>query len=155
VERAPENLKSDVTAKRAFCVDLVARGFSDPRIIGSPADITANKGSHKWYFEIKYTRKKQNYFGAATLTEWVAASRDPEHFRFVVAYRGEFGWIFDHYTVEEFMAHSYVPPFKIYFNVPIPKPPIRLHQATSKRIRLTEARLRALGDFYETFRTSG
>jgi hypothetical protein len=58
-------------------------------------------------------------FGAATLTEWAAAAHDPQHFRFVVACQRNEKWRFDEYTPEQFMAFSSVPPFKIYFSVPL------------------------------------
>lgn len=154
MERAHENRRSDVNAKRAFCADLIQRGYDNPRVIGSPADVTASKEGAAWYFEVKYTAKHEVYFGAATLTEWMAAVADPEHFRFVVAYQNSAGWQFDEYTVDEFMAYSYIPPFKVYFSVPVGKRPIKIGRAESKRIHLTEARLRAMGEVFETLRSS-
>jgi hypothetical protein len=156
VEGPPENLKSDVPAKEAFCRELLRRGYSDARIVGSPADILATKDGEAWYFEIKFTRtKKPNYFGAATLTEWIPASRNPARFRFVVAYESADKWLFDEYTVEQFMTYSYVPPFKIYFNVPVPKQPNVPSPNDSKRTQLTEARLKVLGEFFDAFRAPG
>ena len=79
------NSKSDVKAKVAYVERLKSNGYSNPTVIASPADITAEKNGYTWYFEIKKTSQKKKYFGAATLTEWIQALKDPDHFRFVVA----------------------------------------------------------------------
>ena len=65
------------------------------------------------------TKRRDVYFGAATLTEWEQAVADPEHFRFVVAKTDdeEKEFEFLEYTPEEFMNFSTVPPFKIFFNI--------------------------------------
>jgi Domain of unknown function (DUF3883) len=155
VESSSENHLSDVNAKKAFCGELARQGYQDARIIGSPADIKAFKDGHTWYFEVKYTAKQDVYFGAATLTEWMAAVANPTHFRFIVAYRTKGEWLFDEYTPDEFMAYSSIPPFKVYFSVPIGKPlQIPLSRTESRRIRLTEARLRIMGETYEALRGS-
>lgn len=79
------NKKSDVKAKAAYVEYLKSNGYSNPKVIASPADITAEKNGNTWYFEIKKTSQEINYFGAATLTEWIQALKDPDHFRFVIA----------------------------------------------------------------------
>lgn len=71
------NLKSDVNAKEAFAKLLTTRGYSEVKIVSSPADIIAVKNGVKYYFEIKFTSKQDNYFGAATLTEWTSAIDNP------------------------------------------------------------------------------
>src|SRR5581483_10645719 len=117
MDASPDNLKSDVAAKAAFIETLHSEGFTDARVASAPADITATKDGVAWHFELKFTRARGHYFGAATLTEWAAAAADPEHFEFVIAYQVNEQWRFDRYTPEEFMAFSSVPPYKIYFNV--------------------------------------
>ena len=111
------NLKSDVAAKAAFVRELVNRGFN-AEVVQAPADIKAVKDGQVWYFEIKMTKHTDRYFGAATMTEWVQALKDPEHYRFVIAIDlGDGNWKFLEYTPSEFMEYSTIPPFKIYFNV--------------------------------------
>ena len=108
-----------IAAKAAFVEELRQRGFEDAKVVSAPADIVAEKDGKTWYFEIKKTTHDDKYFGAATLTEWVQAVKDPEHFRFVVAISKDGDRTFDfiEYTPEEFMEFSTVPPFKFYFNI--------------------------------------
>lgn len=110
------NNKSDALAKRAYVDKLVAKGFT-AKVTRAPADITAEKDGLKWYFEIKMTRHKDRYFGAATLTAWRQAFKDPEHFRFVVAIEDSGIFEFIEYTPDQFMRFSSVPPFKVNFNI--------------------------------------
>ncbi len=112
------NKKSDVKAKAEFVKCLQDRGF-EASVVSKPADIMATKDGQTWYFEIKMTKRRDVYFGAATLTEWEQAVADPEHFRFVVAKTDdeEKEFEFLEYTPEEFMNFSTVPPFKIFFNI--------------------------------------
>lgn len=109
--------KSDVKAKAAFVNELLSRGFDDAKIVASPADIVAQKDGQTWYFEIKKTSHKDKYFGAATLTEWLQADMDPDHFRFVVAIEDGDDFTFIEYTPAEFREFSTIPPFKVYFNI--------------------------------------
>ena len=111
------NLKSDVAAKAAYVNELVNRGFN-AEVVQAPADIKAVKDDQVWYFEIKVTKHTDRYFGAATMTEWVQALKDPEHYRFVVAIDlGVGNWKFMEYTPAEFMEFCTIPPFKVYFNI--------------------------------------
>lgn len=119
---------------------------------GTPSDIVAMKEGAEWLFEVKFTRAHTMCFGAATLTEWVAAAEHPDRFRFVIAYEREGAWRFDLYTPEEFMAFSSVPPFKIYFSVPLDDRSSRARSALSKRIHLTRARLRFLREQFAALR---
>lgn len=151
-EAPAENSKSDVAAKAAFCRWLLARGYSDARPAASPADVVAHKDGQCWLFEVKFTRARNVYFGAATLTEWAAAAADPEHFRFVIAYERNGTWQFDCYTPEEFMAFSSVPPFKIYFNVPLDGRAARERSEHSTKIHLTKDRLRRLTQQFDELR---
>ena len=116
------NLKSDVPAKDAFLRLLESRNYYDSiKKTSSPADITAIKGGTKHYFEIKFTRQKETYFGAATLTEWVAAIKNPGCFWFVVALEKDNKWKFIEFTPKEFMTYQTIPTFKTYFNIPLNK----------------------------------
>jgi len=120
------NPKSDVDAKAAFKRHLEERGFTDVRIMSAPADISAKLDGTVHLFELKLTAKAASYFGAATITEWEAALRDPQRFRFVVARRDADAWRFREYSPEEFIQFSDIPPFKVYFRIPpdgaVPQP---------------------------------
>lgn len=114
-----ENKKSDVKAKRAFCDELLKRGYDAADIVSAPADIKATKDGLVWYYEIKMTRRTDTYFGAATATEWAQAFQDPDHYRFVIAQtdENENEFKFLEFTPKEFMKACTIPPFKIYFNI--------------------------------------
>lgn len=110
--------KSDVSAKQAFVERLLQNGYESAEVKAEPADVMAVKDGAVWYFEIKLTDHSDKCFGAATLTEWEQAFKDPEHFRFVVAIRDEAGsFEFRQFTPAEFLAFSTIPPFKVYFNI--------------------------------------
>ena len=113
------NTRSDLAAKAAFMVVLEREGYSNVRIVASPADISACKGEQQYLFELKVTTKDKTYFGAATITEWEAALKAPEYFRFVVARCVNGSWIFDRFSPAEFLKFSDIPPFKVYFRVPL------------------------------------
>ena len=70
--------KSDVDAKEAYSEYLKSQGYKDIKIISSPSDISATKDGEIFYFEIKKTSRDDVYFGAATLTEWVAALKNKQ-----------------------------------------------------------------------------
>jgi len=61
--------KSDKKAKDTYIKHLKSDGFKNVEIINSPSDISAEKNGETYFFEIKMTKKKIKYFGAATLTE--------------------------------------------------------------------------------------
>jgi len=113
------NKKSDLQAKLAYKAELEKRGYTNVRIVKSPSDIIAEKDGKDYYFEIKMTKQKNKYFGAATLTEWAQAYATPNNYTFVVVQTDDLeeNFIFTEYTPEEFMKHSTIPPFKIFFNV--------------------------------------
>jgi hypothetical protein len=112
------NEKSDVKAKQAYKSELKKRGYTNINIVAAPADISAVKNNETYYFEIKMTKQKDRYFGAATLTEWEAAIKNPQHYKFVIAQTNDnLTFNFIEYTPEEFMEFSTIPPFKIYFDV--------------------------------------
>jgi hypothetical protein len=111
--------RSDKKAKVEFAEALRARGFVDVRIVKMPADIIAVKNGEKYFFEIKKTSAKKQYFGAATLTEWRAAYSSPNNYFFVIAQEVSDGFNFTEYTPNEFEKFSTIPPFKIFFNIPL------------------------------------
>ena len=113
------NKKSDNKAKNAYKKYLEKKGFYDVKIVSSPSDIIAKKGGKIYYFEVKMTKRKRIYFGAATLTEWMQAFKTPDNFKFIIAITNDNEDSFDfiEYTPKEFMEYATIPPFKIYFNV--------------------------------------
>jgi hypothetical protein len=147
------NARSDVAAKQAFCAWLLQHGYSEARVAASPTDVVAHREGLQWHFEVKFTQARTHCFGAATLTEWTAAAEDSEHFRFVIAYRRAGEWRFDLYTPEEFMAFSSVPPFKVYFNVPLDGGAAHERSMRSKKVHLTKARLRRLREQFAELRS--
>ena len=148
-----KNAKSDIAAKKAFAAELGKRGFSDIRITRTPCDIRAVRRGRIHRFEIKYTNQRERYFGAATLTEWEAALDSPNFFWFVIATHLGGEWKFDEYTPAQFMALSYIPPFKIFFNVPVKRNPNGIPR-TKTAITLTRARLEQMSVLYARFRKS-
>ena len=141
------NKKSDVIAKQKYVEELNKQGFSNARIIKAPADICAEKDGNTFYFEIKMTRQANKYFGAATLTEWEQAIKDPSHFRFVVAIQSNDDTIlkFIEYTPEEFLRFSSIPPFKIFFNLDLN------HTPTAKPSnKVTKEKIKRMINFYKT-----
>ena len=153
MDGSAQNLKSDVLAKKAYCAHLLSRGFSNARVTGSPSDVIAEKDGALWHFEIKCTRKKDKYFGAATLTEWIQAAKDPKHFLFVVASENAGMWNFQEYDPATFIEHSYIPPFKIYFNVTMKPEQILKSKRQSTSVRMTLERLRQMDELYQTFKS--
>jgi len=152
--RLEVNLKSDVNAKAAYCALLRKRGYVDVKVCSRPADIVAFKGSERHHFEIKFTRRLKHYFGAATLTEWEAAVLNPHRYTFVVAYKLNGAWNFDEYSVEEFMAISSIPPFKIFFRASVPKAAPVVVRKKSRQVAVTLARLQILVKLYGELRES-
>ncbi|GMU86230.1 MAG: hypothetical protein AMXMBFR48_14720 [Ignavibacteriales bacterium] len=150
------NPKSDVNAKSAYAEHLRNSGrFNEGsvQIIKSPADIEAKIGEDTYYFEIKMTRRKETAFGAATITEWEAALRNPDKFRFVIAHETEEGkFIFTEYTPDKFLMYSTIPPFKVYFNVPLladsDNQTIEEKRQSSKSVIATSQKLEDIIAFY-------
>jgi hypothetical protein len=153
------NQKSDVEAKQKYADLLKADGYK-VEFANDPVDIIAEKDGKKFYFEIKYTRQKKMYFGAATLTEWEAAVDEDKQdsFYFVVASRQGNDWKFVKYTPKEFMSFSYIPPFKIFFLVPVDGEkdgPTATEPQSIRRVRrvqLTTNRLNQMIKLYKEFK---
>jgi hypothetical protein len=113
------NQKSDIAAKKAFSEELMQRGYENVRITSPPTDITAELNGVKFYFEIKKTAATKKYFGAATLTEWRVAYQNPSTFFFVVCKEQGNRFRFTQYSPREFEKFSTIPPFKIFFDIPV------------------------------------
>jgi Holliday junction resolvase len=146
------NVKSDVKAKKAYIEYLNKKGYTNCRIEASPADVIAEKNGQTFYFEIKKTTKTDNYFGAATLTEWAQAIKTPDHYRFVIAKTDETEeeFSFIELTPAEMMEYSTIPPFKVYFNIDLNN-----DKGSRKRrsaIQLTIERIEKLIKAYESLR---
>lgn len=147
--------RRDVDAKQAFLIELERRGFV-AHVIREPADIIAEKGGERFYFEIKKTSRSDSYFGAATLTEWVAALEHPNHYYFVTAQVTDGGWVFHQYSGEEFMRFSTIPPFKVFFQIPVGsvRAGAPLPRAT-RSVRLTVGRVREMAVLFARWRADG
>lgn len=118
----------------------------------SPADITAYRDGDTHYFEVKFTRREESYFGAATLTEWEAAIRHPDNYWFVVAFKRAGEWRFHRYTPAEFMAFSSIPPFKVFFHIPIGESKSEPSRPGTRGVRLTRDRLADMAALYQRWR---
>lgn len=147
-----KNKKSDVKAKAAYKKLLEANGYNEVEIVASPSDIIAKKNGQQFYFEVKMTKQNETYFGAATLTEWIQAFKTPDHFKFIIAKTDEDEEEFDftEFSPADFMNHSTIPPFKIYFN-------INLNGKTPKRSRrkaipLSNDSLKLLSELFDKLR---
>lgn len=152
MSEVPVNLRSDVDAKEAYIAVLLERGYAEARVTGSPADITARKGNEVFYFEIKYTGQDNQYFGAATLTEWEAALLHENRYFFVVAAKRAGIWIFHEYTPAEFMEFSYIPPFKVFFSVGVGKEKATEARRGTRRVQLTRERVKQMLELFSRFR---
>lgn len=134
--------KSDILAKKAVIKELEIRGYTECKIISTPADIIGYLNNERYYFEVKMTRKKEKYFGAATLTEWEQAIKDPKHFYFVVVIQNnEVIEKIIFYKPEEFIKISSIPPFKVYFN-------LDLNRGIKDKNKITFEQLKNMIDFY-------
>lgn len=111
------NDRSDIRAKQAYVEHLIKKGYIDVQIVNSPVDIIAYKNGQKYFFEIKATKRKNSYFGAATFTEWECALTNKDFFKFVVVKDTGGNCMFYEFTPEEFMEYSTIPPIKVYFNI--------------------------------------
>jgi len=145
------NKKSDVRAKSAYKKYLEDIGFCNVHITANPADITAEKQGKIYYFEIKMTKQTNSYFGAATMTEWKEAIRNPDTFKFVIAKtdENEEDFEFIEFTPNEFLKYSTIPPFKVYFNIDLND-----NKKVSKRNKALQATKEILEEFISFFETS-
>lgn len=145
------NIKSDLDAKTAFCKYLEDKGFTT-EIKQAPADIRAVKDGQEWFFEIKKTSQDKDYFGAATSTEWEQAFKDPEHYRFVIAQKqSDESFQFTELTPAQLMEYSTIPPFKVFFNVPLSGEKKKTPRS-SKALRLSKEAFESLNNTYKRWK---
>ena len=149
-EKKMDPRKSDLDAKKAYSEYLESQDYKNIKIISTPSDISAEKNGELFYFEIKKTSNNENYFGAATLTEWVGALKNKSHYFFVVALTlGNQEWNFTEYTPDEFMKFSTIPPFKIFFTVPMSDKEISKKRKNISAVKLTWQKIKKLKDVYD------
>ena len=142
--------KSDVDAKEAYSEYLKTQGYKNIKIIASPADISATKDNETFYFEIKKTSRDDVYFGAATLTEWGEALRNKQKYLFVVAKSLENNqWEFIEYTPDEFIKYSTIPPFKIFFYVPLNEKEKKKKRKNISAVKASEDKINKLESVYK------
>lgn len=145
--------KSDKKAKDAYVKELQIRGFRNIKIVKEPADIIAEKNDMKYYFEIKKTSANNEYFGAATLTEWRSAYENPENYFFVICQENGDGFHFTEYSPEEFERFSTIPPFKIFFNISLNSgEKVESTRKNKSAIQLTKNRLFELDKIFQKFK---
>lgn len=145
--------KSDKKAKESFVFELEKRGFSNIQIVKEPSDIIAEKDGEKFFFEIKKTSVSGEYFGAATLTEWRAAYNNPKNYFFVICQENGSRFHFTEYTPSEFEKFSTIPPFKIFFNIPLDNGRKMISKRKNKTaIQLTKDRLRELDILFKKWK---
>lgn len=119
------NDRSDRDAVGAFKNFLKANNFEEKKWDGEgicPADIyvTHRETGQDYFFEMKKTTKKDNsYFGGASLPEWEAAVNNEGYYFFVIAFlRADNDYDFYIISPKDFYKFTYIPSFKIYFNIP-------------------------------------
>ena len=78
--------------------------------------------------------------------------RAEERFTFVVAFLRDDGWAFHEYTADEFMQMSYIPPFKIFFNVPVGGDRVVMSRNGSGAVALSRRRLTMMSELFARFR---
>lgn len=145
--------RSDKEAKEAFANYLSKDGYVDIKVVREPSDMIAYKDGIKYYFEIKKTSAEKEYFGAATLTEWRAAYSNPGNYFFVVCQENEASFDFIIYTPEEFEKFSTVPPFKIFFNIPLNgREKVSVNRKNKTAIRFTKERFNKLDILFATLK---
>ena len=144
--------RTDVLAKAAYLEKLRSEGYI-AEIKAQPSDIIAEKDGETWYFEIKMTEKTDSCFGAATLTEWEQAFKTPDHYRFVIAIKGENDtFTFREFTPAEFMQYSTIPPFKVYFNLNLLGETSRKRRKNNGAVTFSEDRFKDMLALYKKFK---
>lgn len=141
------NDRSDIKAKEAYANYLTEHGYVDVQIVHSPVDIIAYKNGVKHFFEIKATKRKNAYFGAATFTEWECALKNKGFFKFVVVKEMDEEYEFYEFTPEEFMEYSTIPPIKVYFNIDLNQK--NKVKKNSKALKMSEEVFFELNDTYK------
>ncbi len=141
------NDRSDIKAKEAYVNYLIQQGYVDVQIVHLPVDIIAYKNGKKYFFEIKATKRKKSYIGAATFTEWECALKNKEFFKFVVVKDIDEDYEFYEFTPEEFMEYSTIPPIKVYFNIDLNQK--NKVKKNSKALKMSEEVFFELNDTYK------
>lgn len=126
-----EKPQSDTKQKLAFAEFLKHVKGVDVGSINTKSqcvDVEARINGIDKYFELKTSNKpekdlkKQEYFGAATITEWEKAVENPQDFYFVYVIGNEKqGFKYMMVKAEDVFSYSTVPPFKINININIGK----------------------------------
>ncbi len=82
----------------------------------------------------------------------IVINKTPNHFKFVIAKTDEKeeSFVFMEFTPEEFMKHSKIPPFKIYFNINLEGDSKNELRRTA--IQLKEATMKLLSEFYNAIK---
>jgi len=149
--------KSDIDAKEAYKTELKKEGYKNIKTIKTPADIKATKDGEDYYFEIKWT-EKEKYFGAATLTEWEAAYKNPNNYFFVICQKtGSKKYNFFKLKPDDLEKFSTVPPFKFFFYITLPFNKNVLKKESTrpnKALRLNKDRFDALNKLYKKLKSN-
>lgn len=134
--------------------------YSSVEISHHPTDIIGvSKNGESTHVEVKMTGK-DDYFGAATMTEWGVVSRKDSILKFVIARKDDtnkYGYRFYMIDAETFYEISTVPPFKINFNIKESdysddKSTLFFNQKRKRRkgtIELNKSIVCLMGDIYE------
>ena len=149
-----KNRKSDVPAKLEYIKILQNKGYENVHVSASPADITAEKGGETYYFEIKMTKQKETYFGAATFTEWEAAFKNPSNYTFVIAQtnENEDSFNFTELAPDEFISYCTIPPMKVYFNYSLNGKKSEKSLKRSKSVKLTKENFLMLNNIFKSLK---
>lgn len=148
-----KNIERERLVKEWYCQQLEKYGFVSPRIRKDPADITAVKDGKTWWFEIKYTTKKDKYYGGSYETEWEQAFKDPDHFRFVVIKTNKLATkfeVFHEYTPKEFMDICKIPPFVATFTIRF-TPLKRARKVTTEEVKSIDFTKEVFEKIHDTF----
>lgn len=154
-----EQIRSDINAVEQCKKWLEeTQNYTSVEISHHPTDIEGVDPNGKTvHIEVKMTGK-DDYFGAATITEWGVVLDDI--LKFVIARKDDtnkYGYRFYMIEAEEFYQISTVPPFKINFNIKESdysneKSILSLNRKRKRRkgtIELNESIVRVMRDIYE------
>src|SRR6266571_7754603 len=90
--------------------------------------------------------------GSRSSLYYARLSKSEERFTFVVAFLRDDGWAFHEYTRDEFMQMSYIPPFKIFFKVPVGGDRVVMSRNGSGAVALSRRRLTMMSELFARFR---
>lgn len=104
---------SDISAKEMCILHLKKLDYKDIKTAGRDDgyDILAYKNSEKYFFEVKYSSKKDGkFFGTVMLTELHKAIENEQNFYFIICRGDEENadindWFFKIISVNEFIKH--------------------------------------------------